>query len=105
MEYLKNQLVISKSQIQGSNDTRSALSKIVVRLWDDDKSKDTDAAVEELKRKIQDWKGIDPYNLGELILSKTLYVVKSSKTKLVSGIGMWFSIMSDSTNTGLTRAS
>ncbi|KAI3587306.1 hypothetical protein IWW34DRAFT_712031 [Fusarium oxysporum f. sp. albedinis] len=84
-QYLKNQLVISKSQIQGSNDTRSALSKIVVRLWDDDKSKDTDAAVEELKRKIQDWKGIDPYNLGELILSKTLYVVKSSKTKLYHG--------------------
>ncbi|KAF4434117.1 hypothetical protein FACUT_7969 [Fusarium acutatum] len=81
-QYLKNQPVISMAQIQDSNGARSVLSEIVVRLQDDTEPKDTDAAVEELKRKIQDWKGIDPYNLGELILSKTLHVVKNSKKKL-----------------------
>ncbi|KAF4501894.1 Rho guanine nucleotide exchange factor scd1 [Fusarium agapanthi] len=81
-QYLKSQPLVSSDQIKDSNEARSALSEIVVQLQDDTESNDTDVAVEELKRRMQDWKGIDPDNLGELILSKTVFVVKNSKRKL-----------------------
>ncbi|TVY77089.1 Rho guanine nucleotide exchange factor scd1 [Fusarium oxysporum f. sp. cubense] len=84
-EYLKSQPAISQAQKQDNNSTLSSISRIVARLQENDNSKDTNPVIEVLKKNVQDWKGIDPDDLGELILSKTLYVTKSSKTKLYRG--------------------
>ncbi|KAL9572362.1 hypothetical protein ACKAV7_003563 [Fusarium commune] len=94
-EYLKSQPVISQAQKQDSNSTLSSISRIVARLQENDNFKATNPVIEVLKKNVQDWNGIDPDDLGELILAKTLYVTQSSKTKLVSGIGMWCGLVTD----------
>ncbi|SCO80805.1 uncharacterized protein FRV6_05018 [Fusarium oxysporum] len=80
--YLKSQPIVTEKQKNDGSMTRSSISRLVIRLQDNAISKDTQAAVQKLQQKIEDWKGIDPHALGELILSKTLYVTKSSKTNL-----------------------
>jgi hypothetical protein len=80
---LKAQPIVTEKQKNDGSMTRSSISRLVIRLQDNAISKDTQAAVQKLQQKIEDWKGIDPDALGELILSKTLYVTKSSKTNLV----------------------
>ncbi|KAM5517477.1 hypothetical protein FOXYSP1_04429 [Fusarium oxysporum f. sp. phaseoli] len=82
LEYLKAQPIVTEKQKSDNSMTRSSISRLVIRLQDNVISKDTQAAVQKLQQKIEDWKGIDPDALGELILSKTLYVTKSSKTNL-----------------------
>ncbi|EXM13330.1 PH-like domain superfamily [Fusarium oxysporum f. sp. vasinfectum] len=82
LEYLKAQPIVTEKQKNDGSMTRSSISRLVIRLQDNAISKDTQAAVQKLQQKIEDWKGIDPDALGELILSKTLYVTKSSKTNL-----------------------
>ncbi|KAH7226970.1 Pleckstrin homology domain-containing protein [Fusarium oxysporum] len=82
LEYLKAQPIVTEEQKNDGSMTRSSISRLVIRLQDNAISKDTQAAVQKLQQKIEDWKGIDPDALGELILSKTLYVTKSSKTNL-----------------------
>ncbi|KAH7254364.1 Pleckstrin homology domain-containing protein [Fusarium redolens] len=84
-EYLKRRPSVTNKQRKDSNSARSSISKIVAQLQDNVISKETQAAVQKLQQRIQDWKGIDPDALGELILSKTLYVTKSSKTNLYHG--------------------
>ncbi|KAJ4277046.1 hypothetical protein NW764_008287 [Fusarium oxysporum] len=66
-----------------------------LRLQEEDNPKDTNALIEVLKQRVQDWKYIDPDGLGELILSKTLYVTKDSKSTLVTGIRMCFATRLD----------
>ncbi|KAK2678577.1 PH-like domain superfamily [Fusarium oxysporum f. sp. vasinfectum] len=82
LEYLKAQPIVTEKQKNDGSMTRSSISRLVIGLQDNAISKDTQAAVQKLQQKIEDWKGIDPDALGELILSKTLYVTKSSKTNL-----------------------
>ncbi|EMT69763.1 Rho guanine nucleotide exchange factor scd1 [Fusarium odoratissimum] len=74
--------IVTEEQKNDGSMARSSVSRLVVRLQDNAISEDTQAAVQKLQQKIEDWKGIDPDALGELILSKTLYVTKSSKTNL-----------------------
>ncbi|EWZ00220.1 hypothetical protein FOYG_00108 [Fusarium oxysporum NRRL 32931] len=81
-EYLKSQPIISQAQKQDNDSALSSISNIIVRLQEEDNSKDTNALIEVLKQRVQDWKYIDPDGLGELILSKTLYVTKDSKSTL-----------------------
>lgn len=53
------------------------------------------AAMEELQQRIEDWKGIRPGDLGEMILYKKLYATNKSKTYPVSCFGMKFFVASD----------
>ncbi|KAF4958788.1 hypothetical protein FGADI_2132 [Fusarium gaditjirri] len=70
----------SQAQKKDTNRTLSSISTIVVRLQKNDNSMGTYSAIDDLKKNVQDWKGIEPDSLGELILAKTLYVKSSSKT-------------------------
>ncbi|KAF5593448.1 Rho guanine nucleotide exchange factor scd1 [Fusarium pseudoanthophilum] len=81
-EYLKSQPISSEAQREDISSAQSCISKIVTKLHAEIKSKDTQTGIQGLQQKIQDWKGIIPDDLGELILSKTIYVTKSSKTYL-----------------------
>ncbi|KAF5721552.1 Rho guanine nucleotide exchange factor scd1 [Fusarium globosum] len=58
---------------------------VAARLQEEEASNETKPLIEVLKRRVQDWEGIDPDDLGELILSKTIYVTKGSHTKLYQG--------------------
>ncbi|CVK96656.1 uncharacterized protein FMAN_10986 [Fusarium mangiferae] len=84
-EYLKRQQVMSGVEERDRNRALSFISKFIAQLQEDDSFKDTKPLIEVLKQKVQDWKGIDPDDLGELILSKTIYVIKGSQTKLYQG--------------------
>lgn len=95
IKYLKSQPIISQAQKQDNDSALSSISNIIVRLQEEDNSKDTNALIEVLKQGVQDWKYIEPDGLGELILSKTLYVTKDSKSTRVTGIRMCFATRLD----------
>ncbi|KAF5621332.1 Rho guanine nucleotide exchange factor scd1 [Fusarium tjaetaba] len=94
-EYLKGQPMATEEQKKDRSRSQSSIAKIVSQLQDKDISRDTVTAVQELQQRIEDWKGIRPGDLGEMILCKTLYVTKSSKTHLVSCLCMTLSITSN----------
>jgi hypothetical protein len=85
----------TEEQKKDCSRSQSSIAKIVSQLQDKDISRGTLTAIQELQERIEDWKGIRPGDLGEMILCKTLYVTKSSKTHLVSCLSMKFSITSN----------
>ncbi|KAG4253113.1 hypothetical protein FPRO03_07073 [Fusarium proliferatum] len=84
-EYLKNQPIVTEEQEKDKNRVQSLISKIVAQLQDNGISRDTQAATQELQQQIEDWKGISPGDLGEMILSKTLYATNGPKTNMYHG--------------------
>ncbi|KAF5985083.1 Rho guanine nucleotide exchange factor scd1 [Fusarium coicis] len=83
-EYLKSQPMATEEQKKDRSRSQSSIAKIVSQLQDMEMMYNgTLTAVQELQERIEDWKGIRPGDLGEMILCKTLYVTKSSKTHLV----------------------
>ncbi|EWG47694.1 hypothetical protein FVEG_07748 [Fusarium verticillioides 7600] len=84
-EYLKGQPMATEEQKKDRSRSQSSIAKIVSQLQDKGMSSGTLTAVQELQQRIEDWKGIHPGDLGEMILCKSLYVKKSSKTHLYHG--------------------
>ncbi|KAF5563533.1 Rho guanine nucleotide exchange factor scd1 [Fusarium napiforme] len=93
--FLKSQAIATEEEKKDLSRSQSSIAKIVSQLQDKDISRDTITAVQELQQRIEDWKGIRPGDLGEMILCKTLYVTKSSKTHLVNCLSMKFPITSN----------
>ncbi|CVL11192.1 hypothetical protein FPRO06_10026 [Fusarium proliferatum] len=83
--YLGTRPIATEEQRKDRSRCQSSISSIVSHLQDKEISTATQVAVQELRQRVEDWKGIDPGDLGEMILSKTLYVTKSSKTNLYHG--------------------
>ncbi|KAF5604294.1 Rho guanine nucleotide exchange factor scd1 [Fusarium pseudocircinatum] len=83
--YLKSLPIPTEEQKKDRSKSQYSISRIAARLQDNTISVNTHAAVLELQQKIKDWKGIRPGDLGEMILSKRLYVAKSSKIRPYHG--------------------
>ncbi|KAF9771574.1 hypothetical protein IL306_010780 [Fusarium sp. DS 682] len=85
LRYYKFKVITSEVQRQDRSIARAAIYTSIDRLQDGVQSKESAAAIKDLERKVQDWKGIQPNILGELILSKPLYVSKGSETRQYYG--------------------
>ncbi|KAI1030226.1 hypothetical protein LB504_010377 [Fusarium proliferatum] len=79
-EYLGTQPIATEEQKRDRSRAQSSISEIATRLQHNTVSEDTMAAMQELQQRIEDWKGIRPGDLGEMILSKKLYATNKSKT-------------------------
>ncbi|KAF5532685.1 Rho guanine nucleotide exchange factor scd1 [Fusarium phyllophilum] len=84
-KYLKGQQLISVVQEPDRDRARTLIPRIISRLQENDNSKDTEPVLQGLKERVQNWKGINADGLGELILSKTIYVTTGSRTELYHG--------------------
>ncbi|EXK77075.1 hypothetical protein FOQG_18204 [Fusarium oxysporum f. sp. raphani 54005] len=80
-EFLSDQMTIGQVQSQDICSARAAIHTAIDRLQEGVQSKESVAAIRDLERKVQDWKGIHSDILGELVLSNPLLVSMGSETR------------------------
>ncbi|RKL09126.1 hypothetical protein BFJ70_g16699 [Fusarium oxysporum] len=74
-------MTIGQVQSQDICSARAAIHTAIDRLQEGVQSKESVAAIRDLERKDQDWKGIHSDILGELVPSNPLLVSMGSETR------------------------